>query len=313
MRIPLAHVALAASCLAGCGDPSAPPNNLRVVVATTGLDPDPDGYRIIVDDRLSRRAPVDAIFEFLFEPGAYEIRIEGLAPNCTVQGPATAAVEVQGGLVAEAKFSVECRAVTGVIEVLAPTAGRDFPNVGYSVYVTDESAASWLVHAWANGTTLIPDLAPGQYQVRFAPTAPNCALTGEDTRTVSVTAGGLVRDTARVEFAVTCTATTGDVRLSVTTNAVGGVPDPDGYTVKVDGVVVEESVYDGYYGDFQVPLRLALNGSRLLERLAPGEHTIELGDLAGGCAVTGGRPLTVSATVGAVADVSMTVVCGTAP
>lgn len=210
-------------------------------------------------------------------------------------------VTIQAELPAQVTFRIECRAVTGVIQLLFPSSGRDFP-ASYSVSVTPPSGPLWRSSINPNAGVVLTDLAPGQYEVGISFTAPNCALTGGDTRTVSVTAGGLVRDTTSVGFAVTCQATTGDVRLSVATT--GSSLDPDGYTVKVDGVLLQEP---DYYGYTFTPVRLLPNGGRLLERLSPGDHTVEL---AATCAVEAPHPRTVSVSLGAVSEVSLRVVCG---
>lgn len=306
-RTRLAPFALAALCLPGCGDPDpiAPSSpNLRIAVATTGVDEDPDGYVTRVGHRVRATIPANGVRQYVLDPGTYDVSIEGLAPNCTVQGPASASVSLQAGQPAEVAFAVECRAVTGVIEVRTASSGRDFP-ASYSLSLTDGSGASRLAPVGVNLATPVTDVLPGQYELRLSPAAANCALTGDDTRTVAVTAGGLVRDTARVEFAVACQATTGDVRLSVATT--GSAPDPNGYTIELDGVILDNPAeYSGYD-----PIRLAPNGSYLVERLAPGDHAIELTDIAGSCAVDGPNPRTVSVSLGAVSELSLSVVCGT--
>ena len=309
MRSHLAAFVLAA-LVPGCSDPSGPSYNLRIVVATTGIDQDADGYATVVD-QASGVVPVNGLRLLNLAPGVHEVRIEGLAPNCAPDGPASVSVTIQAGQPAEVAFNIKCRAVTGLIEVRAPSSGRDFPLPGHSFSVTDPAGATWLSSVPANGTAYVSSLAPGQYELRFLP-AGNCTLNGDGVRTVPVTAGGLIRDTARVEFEVTCEATTGDVRLGVTTTGSG--LDPDGYTVKLDGVLVEVTSCGDYYGFGyycdQVPVRLPLNGSHLLERLTPGDHTIELTDITAGCAVEAPHPRTVSVSLGAVSEVALRVVCG---
>lgn len=310
MRTCLAMLALTALCLSGCGDPNAPPPTLRLVVATTGVvDEDPDGYVVIVDDQPRAKVAANDLRAFPLEPGTHAVRIEGLAPGCGLQGPANVSVTIEPGLPAEVTFRVECRATTGVIKVSAPASGRDFPAV-FSVAVTDQlgtqtqvDVAPTILPAGGEATATV-SMPPGQYEVRFLPTTTNCTLTGQDTRTVAVTAGGLTRDTARVEFAVACQATTGDVRLSVATT--GSALDPDGYTVKLDGVLLHEQ--DDYYGGL-TPVWLASNDSRLFERIVPGEHAFELGEVAANCAVGGPHPRTVSVSIGAVSELAISVVC----
>jgi hypothetical protein len=120
-----------------------------------------------------------------------------------------------------------------------------------------------------------------------------------------VTTGGLTRDTARVAFEVTCQATTGDVRLSVATS---GTPLWTSWTVSMDGVAMEEDWGDGWGIG---PVYLSANDTHLLERVAPGDHTLALGDLPPNCSVSGPYPRTVSVSVGAVSEVSLSVVCRT--
>ena len=313
MRTHLTPLALAVLGLSACGDPGPTGpllTELQIQVATTGLDEDAEGYFARVGDRVRTTIPANGMRQYFLEPGTYDVSIEGLAPNCTVQGPAGASISLLAGHPALVAFAVECRALTGVIEVRTASSGRDFP-ASYSLSLTDGSGASRLVSVGVNMTTPMTDVAPGPYELRFSPAAANCALSGEDTRTVSVTAGGLTRDTARVEFAVACQATTGDVRLSATTT--GSAADPNGYTITVDGVLLEEDYLVNGFGPYKGPVALAPNGSHLVEQLAPGDHAIRLGDLAGGCAVDGPNPRTVSVSLGAVSELAFSVVCGTAP
>lgn len=311
MRTHLATLGLAAAWLCGCGNPTSPGPNLRVGVTVTGVDEDPESPPVLLVGDLRRSVTGrDVLYQFLLGAGTYDVRIQGLPPNCAVQGAASTSVTLQPGLPAQVNFQIECRAVTGVIAVLTPSTGRDFP-ASYSVSVTPPTGPSWDASVTPNAATAVTGLAPGQYELRLSASAPNCAVTGEDTRTVSVTVGGLVRDTTWVDFAVACQATTGDVLLSVTTT--GSSLDPDGYTVRVDGVLVEVTSCGDYYGYpycDQVPLRLPLNRSQLLERLAPGDHTIELTDVAATCAVEAPHPRTVSVSLGVVSEVALRVVCG---
>ena len=202
MRAPPALLALAAACLSACGDPSAPTTNLHLSVVTTGVDDDPDGYLVFIGGAVKRVARPTARFELSLEPGTYELRISDLATNCSVQGPATARVTITQEAPAEAGFRVECRAVAGVIEVSAPTSGRDYPLNGHSVAISAPSGASWLIAAPANGAILVTDLAPGEYELRIAPIEGNCSLIGEDTRRATVTVGGLTRETARAQWGI---------------------------------------------------------------------------------------------------------------
>jgi Big-like domain-containing protein len=85
---------------------------------------------------------------------------------------------------------------------------------------------------------------------------------------------------------------TGGVTASVTTS--GTNPDPDGYTLTIDGASSG-----------------ALNGSGpvTVNGLAPGNHAVGIDGVAGNCTVQGNNPQLVTITSGGTASVAFTVVC----
>jgi hypothetical protein len=88
---------------------------------------------------------------------------------------------------------------------------------------------------------------------------------------------------------------TGD--LTVTTNTTGLSPDPDGYTVTVDG------------GTSQA---IATSGSVTFTGLAAGNRTASLSGVAANCSVTSQNPETVNVPAGGTGQASFSVLC-TAP
>jgi len=89
-------------------------------------------------------------------------------------------------------------------------------------------------------------------------------------------------------------ATTGSVTVVVTTN--GSSPDPDGYTIALDGVDRGS---------------IARDASRTFSDLAPGSHTIELSGLADNCQVDGGNPRSVGVEPGGNVTVRYSIICVT--
>jgi hypothetical protein len=157
------------------------------------------------------------------------------------------------------------------------------------------------------GSGAFNGLPAGTYTVSLDPVADNCALVGNASQTVSVATGGLTRDTARVTFNVACQAVTGDVDL-ITQSSVN--PDGDGYLVELDGVpVMVESSGWYYYYYYPTPLRMGPTASYRLERLTPGDHTIELTDIAPHCRVEGTNPRTVTVALGVIVPVTFNVLC----
>src|SRR5207249_1645603 len=119
-----------------------------------------------------------------------------------------------------------------------------------------------------------------------------CSVSGGNTQTVNVPSGG----TATVAYSVTCATPPGD--LTVTTSTGGSSLDPDGYTVAVDG------------GAGQA---IGINSSVTFTNLAAGSHSVELSDVAGNCAVSGGNSQTANVPSGGTATVSYSVSCTTPP
>src|SRR5207249_1537124 len=117
----------------------------------------------------------------------------------------------------------------------------------------------------------------------------NCTVGGGASHTVAVNAG----QTTTEPFSISCTATTGT--LNVTTSTSGGSPDPNGYTFTVDG---------GASQPIQTNQTIPLT-------VTAASHTVELGDVAGNCSVTGGTSRTVTVPAGGSATASFAVSCPT--
>jgi hypothetical protein len=85
--------------------------------------------------------------------------------------------------------------------------------------------------------------------------------------------------------------------LEVTSTTTGLEPDPDGYTITLDGVE-----------------RVALGPSDVvsMDAIAPGDHSVGLSGVAAICAVQGDNPQTVSVTAGATTAVAFAVTCAAA-
>ncbi len=99
------------SCGGGDASPTLPEDvgqTVRVAVATTGVDIDGDGYTVRLGTR-SEFVPATgtAVFDAVFA-GTHEVRLEGVAGNCTVQGGAVGSVSVSSSSGAQTSFTVVC-------------------------------------------------------------------------------------------------------------------------------------------------------------------------------------------------------------
>jgi len=181
---------------------------------------------------------------------------------------------------------------TGSIKVTTATTGATPDPDGYSVAV-DAGASQPIGN---KDSVTFSGLTPASHAVQLTGLAPNCTASGGPSRNVNVTAG----DTIRVPFSVSCPTpppTTGSVK--VTTNTTGASPDPDGYTVTVEGTSQHIGTSDA-------------NGVTFTD-LTPGNHTVSLSGIASNCTVNGGPSRTVNVTAGGTAPAAFDIDCPTPP
>jgi hypothetical protein len=297
---------------------------LRVSTTMTGIDLDSDGYQIFVGRGdgvvTSARFLLDATANFSLAPGSYAVTVADLAPNCATQDPLPFPIEVPAsatlGNAATLTVRIICLAATASIEVLVQGTGRDFPFPGFTARLTASGMTRELAAA-PNRTTAFSSLAAGSYTVTLGGVPDHCTLEDDAPQHVSVTVGGAQRDVKQVGFAATCQAITGDI--SITTRVTGVQPDANGYLVEIDGHPALVRVLCGFYcyyyghgyGDFyiEIPLRLTPNETRLAERIAPGNRSVKLTEVAANCTVAGEHPRTVSVVLGATRETTFDVVC----
>ena len=176
---------------------------------------------------------------------------------------------------------------TGSLEITTATSGPDPDGDGYGVTIDGGVPTALGV----NATLQRHDLDAGNHSVQLSGLASNCTLTGDNPRNISVTSA----ETARVTFQVTCTAATGILQISVATS--GPSPDPDGYSVTLNGT----------------DRGVLITGTILtVDHLPAGDHVVGLSDVATNCQVQGDNPRTVTLRAGQTATVTFSITC-TAP
>jgi TolB protein len=172
----------------------------------------------------------------------------------------------------------------GVIEVTTVTGGEPLDPDGYTIAL-DEGPATDL---GVNSAFDLSDVPAGEHHLELAGVAPHCRLSGPNPRPVTVDGGS----TVRVRFELVCSTPSGSIELMATTT--GESPDPDGYTVSLDG------------GNGQP---VASSGTIRFAGVIAGDHRVGLTGIAPNCRLTGGNPRTV--TVGSdVSRIGMEVTCG---
>jgi hypothetical protein len=275
----------AISCSRGSGA-------VRVRVATTGSPADPNGYVATLDGagpglRLNNNGSVR--FEDV-SVGSHTIGLGDLAGNCTVTDGASRTVTVSNGETSEVSFAVSCRATTGTIVVTTQTSGPSPDPDGYTILVDGANRGSIV----PSGQATVPGVPTGSRQVRLGGVAANCTIDGDDQRTVTVNDG----QSTPVGFTITCVTpqpTTGTIHI--TTATTGSNPD-DGYTVAVDG------------GASQA---IGPNADVTVGNVTPGNHSVQLSDVAGNCTVQGTNPRSANVTAGSTTEVNFSISCPAPP
>lgn len=220
-------------------------------------------------------------------PGDHTVLLAGLAANCTAEGPNPRTITISAGETTAVALQVTCVATTGGLQVSASSSGTPPDPDGYRVTLDGADRGPL-----ANGAELVIDsLAPGYHQVGLGGVAANCRVEGENSRTVSVTAG----QRTPVAFAVTCAATPPDTgSIQVSTSTTGPNQDADGYSVALDGAAAQP---------IGVEATLTLGG------LAAGSHTVALSGVAPNCQIQGENPRAVAVTAGSTAAAGFSIDC----
>ena len=262
---------------------------LQVSAATRGPSLDPDGYSITLDGADQGALGVNGSVTLpALAPGAHVVGLGGIAGNCQLQGDNLRDVTIAAGANASVAFEVTCTAPppnSGTLRITTATTGSDPDPDGYRFTVDGGSDQP----IGANGVSTLNNFAPGTHAVLLTGVAGNCSVQGLNPRSASLAGGG----TADVSFAVSCTSTSGGIRVSVTTS--GASSDPDGYAVQLDGKSPGQ--------------RVATTGNVSFTEVSAGAHTVALSDLSVNCSVAGDLSRNVSVTVGATSDISFSVTC----
>jgi hypothetical protein len=278
----------------GCGggaDLAGPTfGGLEITVATSGPEPDPDGYAVSVDGGAPQPIGINGTAERESLPtGAHTIALSGLAANCRADGGLKLSVNIAAGAVAKAAFAVACAPTTGTIQVTT-TAGDPADPDGYTLLLDGAE----LQAIGTSATATLPGVAPGGHTLGLGGVAADCAVDGDNPRPVTVVAG----ETAAVTIAVTCTPPPAPGALTVTTQTSGVDPDADGYTISLDGGTGQP---------------IATDASVTILNLAAGDHGVSLAGVADNCQVTGENPRSIPVVSGATAATTFEVTCTALP
>jgi len=275
----------------------APPlGALLIRTMTTGSQPDPDGYAVLLDSSSTYHLGTSDTVALTTPAGAHTVELSEYAGNCILLA-STRTVVVPVGDTARVDFAVSCESADSLI-VTTTTTGADLDPNGYDVYVyvdevcypetdPDCNDPTWSVPVGVNETVAFYPVPTGTHSINLRDVAANCTVAGGNTHSVTTSPGV----TTHVPFTVTC-AQTGSIR--VTTATTGANLDPDGYGVSVSGT--------GVYP-------IGVNASHTFDRLPAGNYVVTLSSLAANCSISGPASQTVTVVAGVTADVAFAVTC----
>ena len=169
----------------------------------------------------------------------------------------------------------------GTIVVAVTTSGGDPDLDGYEIRIDDRVGTP--LSAIDEETYI---LGAGQHRLEFTGMAPNCTVSGESVRTVTLATGG----NERLEFRVLCRAT--GVRVSST--SFGADLDLSGYEITVDGVTMGS---------------VSANGQTSVSRLAPGTYTVGVAGVNPNCTLDGPPTRTLTVTNAELTPVAFAFTC----
>jgi hypothetical protein len=170
-----------------------------VVTSTIGVDtPHAHVASILPDSSVS--VPINGSLRVGYmPPGTYSVLLVPGGGNCSIAAPNPVELTIGAGENPEVAFSVTCLAI-GEIEISTVTSGWDAVAT-YAVFVDGVGPRSPGISR--NGSLTI-QTGTGDHVIALSGLPTNCTASGGTSRNVSVSAGGLTRDTAKVAFDIHC-------------------------------------------------------------------------------------------------------------
>jgi hypothetical protein len=289
--LPLWTVSLAFLACSGDGGTDIVLPSLSITTSTTGLELDPDGYSVAVDGGPAQSIGLDAtlMVDRLAE-GVHSVALSGLAPNC-LTGDNPRDVMISAGGTATASFAISCTATSGDLAVTTSTNGSGSDPDGFVLTLDGADAGA----IGLNATRGLTGAVPGTHLLGLTGVAANCQVTGDNPRSVTVSPG----QTTPVQFTVNCDLPAPDAgTLEITTATSGISPDPDGYSVSVDGGAGQP---------------IGVNASLALPNISAGQHAVQLLGVAANCSIAGNNPVPVTLAGGGRSEVIFSISCVAPP
>ena len=164
--------------------------SIQVSTATSGPDPDPDGYSVTVSGVIAGHLSANGTLGIPGIPqGQVSLGLSAVSANCVVDGATPRMVNVTSGPAVDVAFVIRC-VLPGALQVTTATTGVNPDPNGYSLEIRIQGSSSVTQTAVAtNGTATVSGLLPGNYLLTLFDVAPNCDVVVPGPRAVAVTSG----------------------------------------------------------------------------------------------------------------------------
>ena len=215
--------------------------------------------------------------------GDHRVQITGIAPHCSLGGANPQTVNVASAGLAHVTFQIACTTPTGGIEVTTTTAGESLDPDGFSIQLDGQASQP----IGTSETKTFAGVTAGTHTLELTG-ASRTAVLAATTRARWWFDTGVVQAT----FDVSCQRAIGSVTVHATT--AGIFPDPNGYTVSLDG------------GPEQP---IGSNDSVTVPGLLVGDHIVQLARVATNCTIVGNNPQTATVMNGGTREVLFQVTC----
>ena len=92
------------------GGQGALPGSVEITVSTTGVNPDPNGYQLVLNEATSQAVAANGTVTFGgLAPGSYQVTLFGLEGSCAVQGSGSSqSFTIASGATTTVGFEVDC-------------------------------------------------------------------------------------------------------------------------------------------------------------------------------------------------------------
>jgi hypothetical protein len=172
-----------------CAAPPAVSGSLKITTATTGLEPDPDGYSLAIDAGATQAIGQNTTTTVTnVAAGAHQVRLSKVANNCKVGGSNPRPVTIAAGVTTQVSFTITCVLLpptTGTLQITTTTTGSEPDPDGYTTSVDHGAGQSIGINASVN----ISNVSPGAHAVELTGIADNCHVVGDNPSSVTVVAG----------------------------------------------------------------------------------------------------------------------------